>query len=120
MKGSIQNYQYKLCLLYIKYIPILCVVLQLIYLALYILGYDLYILVTISGISIIPFIIIYKSIEVFKFCVFQKLVLIYNTLVDFIISIKICIPYTLFLLGVLLLFFVIKHRISLNRLHNSK
>ena len=118
MKGSIQNYQYKLCLLYIKYIPILCIILQLIYLGFYIIGCDLYILIAISGISVLPFIIIYKSVVVFKFCIFQKLVLTYNTIVDFLVSMKICIPYTLFILGILLLLTVIKHRINLRHLHN--
>lgn len=112
---ALQNYEYKLLLLYIKYIPVLCIILQLIYLGFYIIGYDLYILVTLSGISVLPFIIVYKSLVVFKFCIFQKLVLMYNTIVDFLISIKVYMPYTLFITGIVLLVMVIKHKMDLRK-----
>lgn len=101
---------YKLCLILVKYIPILSMVMQMIYLLLYLLGYNIIFLQNSSGISLLVFVLIINLTSVFKYCTLHKMVLLYSALIDTVAPFIIKGHLYIFIIGIFLFYKLITHR----------
>jgi hypothetical protein len=79
--------------------PIITLLLQLIYITLFIFNIDILLSKYISGVSGLQFIIMYDLLKVFKFCIVQKVIFYYTTITDLVLSININIHLLLLIIG---------------------
>lgn len=106
--SSISTTDYKICLLLIKYIPIISVIIQIIYLGLFLIDIKADILLDISGLSLLYSVIFYTILKVFKFCIIQKCIITYNVFTDLILSIGLNIHFILFIIGIFIIIITLK------------
>lgn len=78
--------EYKLCIMTIKYIPIIMFLIMWIHTGLLMFGINGAIADTVAGCAVIPSILIFSMSHVFKFCYIHKLLTIYSLTTDLCIN----------------------------------
>jgi hypothetical protein len=112
MKDPLRVSHYKYLMILMKYMPIIMLIFQLVYLLLSFYDIRLYVLRWLADMSIFTCILFLSLVKVFKFCIIQKGIVFYDTFIYFFHDRNLILSNILFLTGIVLLLWSCLHCIK--------